>query len=1388
MNQIKSILLSLIILSFSFSIPLNENPKMEARVYFSNVQEIYAKLGVFFSELDIATRGETEKGEPYLVIITNQEQLEQIREKGLRVEITYPDIKEKFRLMTGVDPNNLDMLRSFGYFFTYWEMIDTLNHLTANYPNITQVFNPGNSYQGKPLWTIKISDNPLIDEPEPAVYINGATHAREPGATHCCIDFATYLLSNYGQDSLVTWLVNNREIYITPVMNPDGYVYNSDSGGATSNWRKNRRIIVAPNIGVDLNRNYGYRWGVDDVGSSPNPASETYRGPARFSEVETQVTRDLMFNQKIRTQMDYHTYGQYNMYPWSYTTTAPPDSLTLKETNDTFRLYNQYLLSRTGQSSRVLYLSNGCSDDWEYADTLWQGNQKFITYAFCIEWGRTDFWYGWNLPAYVDSECLKNRPNSFYLTRLAGVFFEPRASLINDSLSGNATNQLDPGETAYVWFKLRNRAVHPLDSAYQLSGKLKSLDTMVIILDSIKTLPRCLRKDSTNNRLQQFKFYCSSSTNPGRVVNLRLEMSYKDDTLTMMQPVNFSITIGSNPILIHDVGCTKIEGFSATLDSAAILTPACSVYNYGTATENYSVRMKVGNFYNRTASLAAHLPNTFRSITFPACTAYQRGVNAVSCSTELSGDLLTANDKSIGSFFTRVIDVGAVAIISPPPVVDSGQTISPQARIKNFGNATANNIPVRFNIGSWQDDTTIASLAANESTVVTFANWTAMQRGFFATKCSTRLTGDINPVNDKQTGSVSVGVRDVGIVASLLPDTVNSGAVVTPACSLFNYGTALETYNVITKLNGADPETLTVASHPPATYLSVVFAARTILTGLNIFSCSLAITDMNPNNDMMTKNVFGESLDVSTTKIIAPTGIIISGTVITPVCSLYNYGNAPVGYSVRMKIDDFYNEETLVTNHTPGTYQYITLPTWVANPVGTYVVSCSTELLGDMNLTNDKQTDTIMVMPSMYPFWEPQAQIPLGLSTRRPKSGSCMAGLEATNKIYFLKASNTQDFAMFTPNLTIGTWTLLETIPLGIKPDDGKKPKKGASMAGFDNTVYVLRGNNTPGFWEYKTTPSESIGWYKLLNIPTGAKNPKDASGLVPVNTGGTDYIFTMKGSKTDEFYLYDIANNTWAPTPTKPAVGTSGKIGYKKGSCLCYDGINTVYVMKGTYGDFFSYDLSTSTWTELKRYDYKLFINRDGKKKKIGEGSGLVYYNNKIYLLKGGNTYEFWEYDIASDSFIQMGPATDWDIPTGGGKKVKGGGCLTKLDDYFYAAKGANTPEFYRHPLPFDETAIPFPSEGAMSKKTTIEEFKVTVVPNPANKVVTIKYRLPDPTTVILKLYNIAGKLVKSPLILTPTKNGFHRINTENIPSGVYILRLITDNKTLRRKLVIKK
>jgi hypothetical protein len=532
----------LFIISFFFIfISINaQETKMEAKVYFKSADELFSKMGNLFSELDIVTAGEAER-EYFIVIITNKDQIEKIKEKGFKVEITYYDIKEKFKKMTGIDPNNLELLRDFGFFFTYWEMIDTIQRLANNFPNLVRIYDIGRSHQNRPLWCVKISDYPDSNENEPIVFFNAATHAREPMGVSILIYFMTYLLTNYdptNSENLITWLINNREIYFVPVMNPDGYVYNSDSGGATANWRKNRRIIQSPYVGVDLNRNYGYKWAYDDIGSSPNPSNEAYRGPERFSEPETRVVRDFMLSKKIRAQIDYHTYGRYNMYPWGYDTFTPPDVRTLKEVVDSFRFYNNYSASRTGQIAKVLYTANGSSVDWEYADTLWEGIRKFITYAFTIEASINDFWYGWNDSAFIRQECERNLGVNIYLTKVGGAFLELKNIRIDD-FYGNQDNILNPGESAYIYLTIKNRAIHPIDSVYNLTINATAPNPYFVIIDSIFNFPNILRNDT---QIGFFKVYVNEEA-PAESIPIVLNCNYLDDTYLTNQLLRFKVPI-----------------------------------------------------------------------------------------------------------------------------------------------------------------------------------------------------------------------------------------------------------------------------------------------------------------------------------------------------------------------------------------------------------------------------------------------------------------------------------------------------------------------------------------------------------------------------------------------------------------------------------------------------------------------------------------------------------------------------------------------------------------------------------------------------------------------------------------------------------------------------
>ena len=402
---------------------------------------------------------------------------------------------------------------------------------------------------------------------------------------------------------------------------------------------------------------------------------------------------------------------------------------------------------------------------------------------------------------------------------------------------------------------------------------------------------------------------------------------------------------------------------------------------------------------------------------------------------------------------------------------------------------------------------------------------------------------------------------------------------------------------------------------------------------------------------------------------------------------------------------------------------------------------------------------------------------------------------KVSGKIYYLKASNTQDFCIYTPDTSrfdSGNWTS-ESLPLGNRDSfDGKKPKKGTSIAAYEpgKCIYVLRGSNSQGFWKYQadTLDTMLIGWKKMKEIPLGTRAPRDGSGMVAVNKTGTDYIFTMKGSRTSEFYLYDIANNYWTAL-SSPPLGLSGRLGYKKGSCLTYDDNGFVYVLKGNYGDFFKYSIEGDSWYELRRYDAKVFRNREGRKKRIKDGSAIAYLDNNIYLLKGSNTYEFWMYSIAGDTWIQLD--VYWDIPTGIGKKVKGGGALIKFGNHFYATKGNRTSEFYRHLLPIGAITLasnPPLLDGTMANKLTDNQFKLMVVPNPTTNHALVKYSLLKKGTVTLKLYNIGGELVKSYTNPNPVKDGTIRIETKELASGIYILRFISSKVKTTRKLVIEK
>lgn len=279
-----------------------------------------------------------------------------------------------------------------GGYYTYSEMLAILDDMRAKFPNLISEKAPiGDilTHEGRPIHWLRISDNPDMDEAEPEVLYTSLHHAREPNSLSQNIMFMWYLLENYDNDSEVKYLLDNTELYFIPCVNPDGYVFNETNdpeGGGL--WRKNMWADSTGTVyGVDLNRNYGFEWGFDDIGSSTDVESQVYRGREPFSEPETQAVRDFCNAHQFQICLNYHTYGNLLIYPWGYLDQPTNESETFFSFAEAMTRENDYFAG-TG-SETVGYTVNGTSDDWMYGES----KTKPAIFAMTPEVGTTyGFW------------------------------------------------------------------------------------------------------------------------------------------------------------------------------------------------------------------------------------------------------------------------------------------------------------------------------------------------------------------------------------------------------------------------------------------------------------------------------------------------------------------------------------------------------------------------------------------------------------------------------------------------------------------------------------------------------------------------------------------------------------------------------------------------------------------------------------------------------------------------------------------------------------------------------------------------------------------------------------------------------------------------------------
>ncbi len=279
---------------------------------------------------------------------------------------------------------------SMGGYLTYQQMLDELDAMVAQYPTLITARAPISTFltfENRPLYYVKMSDNPSIDEAtEKKVLYTANHHAREPMAMMETIFYMWYLLENYNTNDEAKYIVDNMQLYFVPCVNPDGYIYNQTTNpGGGGMWRKNRRLNSGGSYGVDLNRNYSYQFGT--TGTTTTQSNETYCGTGAFSEPETQAMRWLVQNNHFISAFNAHTYAKDILFPIGTTSAefAPHHDYFQDESNHQVQ-YNGY----TAMKSSSLYPASGDSDDYMYKVDIGVG-LKDTMFVHTPEVG-TSFW------------------------------------------------------------------------------------------------------------------------------------------------------------------------------------------------------------------------------------------------------------------------------------------------------------------------------------------------------------------------------------------------------------------------------------------------------------------------------------------------------------------------------------------------------------------------------------------------------------------------------------------------------------------------------------------------------------------------------------------------------------------------------------------------------------------------------------------------------------------------------------------------------------------------------------------------------------------------------------------------------------------------------------
>ena len=366
---------------------LAETPKSLVRIEWLSPSQIRMLAS---ADYDV-----TKTGRDFIEMVVSTEEKNRLKDCGHKLSEIIPDLDAYIARVKKTQTKE-------AAYFTYDTMTSKLKDWTQKYASIARLSSLGKSCEGREIWAVKVSDNPDLDEKEPAALIMGAHHAREWISVEVPMEALKQYLDGYGKDERLTRLINEREVWFVPMVNPDGVTYSQNK---SKYWRKNRHIINGADVSVDLNRNYGLHWG--PTGCSDSPSSDVYHGKGPFTEPEVVAIKELADKEHFQTSLAFHSYSELVLYPYAYAYNAPCEDAPL------FKKFGAELAALNGYTPQIctdLYPAMGISDDWLYS--------AHKTIAFTIELAQTF------IPpaAEIVQVNKRNVPAVFYLIEKAGEY------------------------------------------------------------------------------------------------------------------------------------------------------------------------------------------------------------------------------------------------------------------------------------------------------------------------------------------------------------------------------------------------------------------------------------------------------------------------------------------------------------------------------------------------------------------------------------------------------------------------------------------------------------------------------------------------------------------------------------------------------------------------------------------------------------------------------------------------------------------------------------------------------------------------------------------------------------------------------------------------------